>query len=48
MKRLLALGVVSLFVGMTFIGMSAMTLSGGQGQSGKDRDVDGGIRDRFV
>jgi hypothetical protein len=25
-----------------------MTLSGSQGQSGKDRDVDGGIRDRFI
>jgi hypothetical protein len=41
MKRLLALGVVSLLVGMTFIGVSAMTLSGGQ--VGND-----GIRDRFV
>jgi|SRR5579863_4983765 len=41
MKRLLALGVVSLFVGMTFIGMSAITLS--YGQVGSD-----GIRDRFV
>ncbi|HSY98058.1 MAG TPA: lipocalin-like domain-containing protein [Terriglobales bacterium] len=41
MKRLLPLGVVSLFVGMTFIGMSATTLSGGQ--VGND-----GIRDRFV
>src|SRR5579864_7107878 len=41
MKRLLPLGVVSLFVGMTFIGMSATTLS--YGQVGSD-----GIRDRFV
>jgi hypothetical protein len=38
MKKLFSLGVVSLFIGMT-----AMTLSGAQ-----DRDVNDGIRDRFV
>jgi hypothetical protein len=38
MKKLLLLGVVSLFIGMT-----TMTLSGSQ-----DRDVNDGIRDRFV
>ena len=38
MKKLLSLGVVSLFLGMT-----AMTLSGNQ-----DRDVNSGIRDRFI
>jgi Lipocalin-like domain len=43
MKKLLSLGVVSLFIGMT-----AMTLSGSQGQSGKDRGGNEDIRDRFV
>jgi hypothetical protein len=38
MKKLFSLGVVSLFIGMT-----AMTPSGAQ-----DRDVNDGIRDRFV
>jgi hypothetical protein len=38
MKRLLSLGVVSLFIGMT-----AITLSGNQ-----DHDVNDGVRDRFV
>jgi Lipocalin-like domain len=38
MKKLLSLGVVSLIIGMT-----AMTLFGGQ-----DREVNAGIRDRFV
>ena len=39
MKKLFSLGVVSLFIGMT-----AMTLSG----AARDRDVNDGIRDRFV
>jgi hypothetical protein len=43
MKRLLVLGVVSLFVGMMFIGMSAATVSGSQ-----VHDVNASIRDRFV
>ncbi len=43
MKKLLSLGVVSLF-----IGMSAMTLSGSQDRSVKDRGGNEGIRDRFV
>lgn len=43
MKKLLSLGVVSLFVGITFIGMTAATLSGSQ-----VRDVNASIRDRFV
>jgi hypothetical protein len=38
MKKLLSLGVVFLFIGMT-----ATTLSGTQ-----DRDVNGGVRERFV
>jgi hypothetical protein len=38
MKKLLSLGIVSLFIGMT-----AMTLSGSQDRSGNE-----GIRDRFV
>jgi hypothetical protein len=33
---------------MTFIGMTATMLSGSQGQSGKDRDVNDGSRDRFI
>ena len=48
MKKLLSLGVVSLFIGMT-----AMTVSGGQDRSGQDRsgedrDVNAGIRNPFV
>jgi hypothetical protein len=43
MKKLLSLGVVSLCIALT-----AMTLSGSQGQSGKDRGGNDGIRDRFV
>jgi hypothetical protein len=48
MKKLLSLGVVSRFIGLTFIGMTfisvtAMTLAGSQ-----DRDVNDGVRDRFV
>jgi hypothetical protein len=38
MKKLLSLGVVSLFIGVT-----AMTLSGSQDRGGND-----GIRDRFI
>src|SRR5260370_33609067 len=38
MKKLLSLGIVSLFIGMT-----AMTLSGSQDRGGNE-----GIRDRFV
>jgi hypothetical protein len=38
MKRLLSIGVVSLFIGMT-----AMTLSGSQERSGNE-----GVRDRFI
>jgi hypothetical protein len=38
MKKLLSLGVVSLFIGVT-----AMTLSGSQDRGGND-----GIRDRFM
>lgn len=41
MKKLLSLGVLTLFVGIT--AMSGLTLSGGQ-----DRGVSDGIRDRFV
>ncbi len=43
MKKLLSLGVVSFFICMTFIGMTAMTLSGGQARPGND-----GIRGRFI
>ena len=43
MKKLLAVGVVSLFIGMT-----AMTLSGSQRRHGEDRCGNEGIRDRFV
>ncbi|MGA9966018.1 MAG: lipocalin-like domain-containing protein [Terriglobales bacterium] len=43
MKQLLSFGVLSLFIGMT-----AMTLSGSQGHSVKDRDANDGIRNRFV
>jgi hypothetical protein len=43
MKKLLSLGIVSLFIGMT-----AMTLSGSQGHSGKDRGGNDGIRDRLI
>jgi Lipocalin-like domain len=43
MKKLFSLGVLSLFIGMT-----AMTLSGSQGQSGKDLGGNDVIRDRFV
>ncbi len=43
MKKPHSLGVLCLF-----IGMAATALSGSQGQSGKDRDIDGGSRDRFV
>jgi len=43
MKKLLSLGVVSLFIGMT-----AMTLSGSHSQNGRDRGGNDSIRDRFV
>jgi hypothetical protein len=43
MKKLLSLGVVSLLIVMT-----AMTLSGSQGQSRKDRGGNDSIRGRFV
>ena len=48
MKKLLSLGVVSLFIGIT-----AMTLSGGQvrgenDHTGKDRNGNEGIRERFT
>ena len=43
MKKLLSLGVVFLFIGMT-----ATALSGSQSQSGKDREANDSIRDRFV
>jgi hypothetical protein len=42
MRRLLSAGVVFFFIGMT-----AMMLSGSQGQNGKDRDGTEGIRDRL-
>ena len=43
MKKLLSLGVVSLFLGMT-----AMTLSGSQSQNGSDRGGNDVIQERFV
>ena len=43
MKKLLSLGVVSLFLGVTFFGMTATTLACAQ-----DRDANERIRDRFV
>ena len=43
MKKLFSLGVVLLLIGMT-----ATALSGSQSQSGKDRDANDGVRDRFV
>ena len=43
MKKLLSLGVVSLFIGMT-----AMTLSGSHSQNGRDRGGNGVVQERFV
>jgi hypothetical protein len=43
MKKLLSLGIVSLF-----IGMAAMTLSSGQDRTRTDRSGNDGIRDRFI
>jgi hypothetical protein len=43
MRRLLSLGVVSLFIGMT-----AVTLSGSQGRSGEGRGGDEGSQGRFI
>jgi hypothetical protein len=43
MKKPPSLGVVLLLIGLT-----AMALSGSESQSGKDRDANDGIRDRFV
>jgi len=43
MKKLLSLGG-----GLLLIGVTAMTLSGSQGQNGKDRGGSDSIRDRFV
>jgi hypothetical protein len=43
MKKLLSLGIVFLFIGMT-----TLALSGGQDRAGTDRGGNDGIRDRFV
>jgi hypothetical protein len=43
MKKLFSLGIVSFFIGMV-----AMTLSGGQNRTRTDRGGNDGIRDRFV
>ena len=48
MKKLLSLGVLSLLVGMTFIGMTAITLAGSQSQNGKGVGGNDVIQERFV
>jgi|HubBroStandDraft_6_1064221.scaffolds.fasta_scaffold558161_2 hypothetical protein len=48
MKKLLSLGVLSLLVGMMFIGMTAITLAGSQSQNGKGVGGNDVIRERFV
>jgi hypothetical protein len=48
MKKLFSLGVLSLLVGMTFIGMTAITLSGSQSQNGRDNGGNDVIQERFV